>query len=293
MKHRWLLFIFGVLSFGCASDDASTEEELIVQPKQLNISILLDLSDRLVQNIHPSQSDRDLEIVNVIVDLFRENMNAKGAFMAKDKIRVIFSPEPSDPNVGSIAKRLNIDLSQMTSQEKSDVYKSIQNDFQTGLSEIYSSTFKSENWVGSDIWRFFKFDARELCVSGDTSYRNILVILTDGYFFHENSKNRIVNRTSYVSGKYIQSEGFRNNPNWREKFDNEDYGLIFHGEKYEDLEVLLLEINPSPMHVADEDIIRAFIGKWFTEMSVKDFAVFNTALPSSTKSRIETFFKPL
>jgi hypothetical protein len=54
---------------------------------------------------------------------------------------------------------------------------------------------------------------------------------------------------------------------------------------------MILEVNPSPQHKNDEDIIRAFLGKWFGEMKIKNTVIYNTDLPESTKRRIENFFK--
>jgi len=53
---------------------------------------------------------------------------------------------------------------------------------------------------------------------------------------------------------------------------------------------MVLEVNSSVNHKNDEDIIRAFLGKWFDEMKTKDAQIYNTDLPESTRRRIENFF---
>lgn len=293
MKKNIIIFAIFVLCVSCGSENNNnqTDQQIVEEPIQLNISVLLDLSDRLIQSMQPSQAERDIEIVSVLIDIFNNSMKTKGVFQSKDKMQILFNPAPTDPNVNNIAKRLSVDLSKLDNKKRKEVHDNIEKDFEEGLKEIYDLTLQTKKWEGSDIWRFFKYDAKELCIETDKSYRNILIIVTDGYIYHVQSKDRQKNRTAFLTGIYLQDEGFRNNQNWRDKFDNQDYGLIFSGQTFENLEVMVLEVNPSPNHKNDEDIIRAFLGKWFEEMRIQNFVIYNTGLPERTKRRIEYFFK--
>ena len=289
-----IFLTFISISCGDKSEkDISTENHNVIQnsnsEKQLNISILLDLSDRLIQDVTPSPRDRDLEIVKTIVGVFKSDMETKGAFNAKGKIRVLFNPAPSDPRINNIAQDLKENLAALDVKQKKKIYDTIDSSFQSNLKKIYELTLDSKKWVGSDIWRFFKNDVKDYCIDNDPDYRNILIILTDGYIYHEQSVDRIKNRTTYITGKYLQSEGFRNS-DWRSKFDSGDYGLISSSSKLQNLDVLVLEVNASAVYKNDEDIIRAFLSKWFNEMSIKQYKIYNTDLPSNTSQRIINFF---
>lgn len=292
-----LIFLFcaTALLFSCASEPASEESdselvETVTKTEQLNITILLDLSDRVTQPMEPSQSERDIQIVQNLVEIFRNNMTEKGVFLSKDKMQILFKPAPTNPNINNIAKELSVDLSKLDSKGKKKVYDNISDDFTTNIKEIYDLTLESQKWPGCDVWRFFKNDVNDLCIEKGEEYRNVLVIITDGYFYHEQSEDIEGKRSAYVTGPLLQREGLRNNPNWREKFDSEDYGLISSDETFENLEVMVLEVNPSKVHVNDEDILRAFIGKWFDEMKVGNYVIYNTDLPENTNKRIENFF---
>lgn len=290
-----LLFAATILLFGCAPEVETDEDESEVVesasiPEQLNITILLDLSDRVTQEMEPSQSERDIQIVANLVKMFRNNMTEKGVFLSKDKIQILFKPAPTDPNINNIAKELSVDLSKLDSKGKKKIYDNISEDFNTNIREIYDLTLKSKDWPGCDVWRFFKNDVNDLCIEKGSEYRNILVIITDGYLYHKQSVEIIENRSSYVTGPYLKSTGFRNNTQWRDKFDTEDYGLINSGQTYENLEVMVLEVNPSKGHKNDEDILKAFIGKWFDEMKIGNYVIHNTDLPENTNTRIDNFF---
>ena len=130
-----------------------------------------------------------------------------------------------------------------------------------------------------------------MCVSEDTNYRNILVIITDGYIYHSQSVNRVENRTSYLTKKYLRTEGFRNNAKWDDKFIEGDYGLLDVNQEFETLEVLVLEVNSSISHKNDEYVIKSYLTKWFDNAKVNGYEIYNTDLPENTRIRVSNFFK--
>jgi len=293
MKKFFKTVLIATLFFSCGSDkkqENSADNSTDKQPQQFNISILLDLSDRIDDENHPEQRERDIQIVSAIIDIFKNKMQTDGAFLSKSKMQILFSPAPADPNVNNIAKNLSVDLSKVDNKKKKEIFDNIEKDFEDGLKEIYQLTLQNKKWIGSDIWRFFKYDANELCIDKNPSCRNILVIVTDGYLYHIQSKDRQLNRTAFINERYLQSEGLRT-PNWKDKFERGDYGFINTGQTFENLEVMVLGINPSNKHTNDEDIIRAYIGKWFDELKIKNKVLYNTDLPTNTQKRIENFFK--
>jgi len=265
--------------------------ETTINDRQLNITILLDLSDRIdsskCQNSNNSFNN-DIEIINYFTELFKQDMEQRGAFMAKGKLKVIFSPRPQNSEINDIASSLSIDLSSMNTKEKKKVFDNISKTFNENLTKIYTKTISNNEYPGSDIWRFFKNDINDFCI--DDNYRNILVIITDGYIFHENSKIRDRNRTSFLSQGEMGRNGLRAK-NWENKFKTEDFGFITTNQNLDKIEILVLEINPSQNHKEDEDVINAYLTKWFNEMNVKKFKVINSDLPSYTVKRIEKFIK--
>ncbi len=291
-----------LLLIGCASDNSKPGSDS-ADPnanspsgnskfgKQLNITILLDLSDRISPEKSPATPEhfqRDTAIIKTFADLFIRDMAKRGTFMSKGKLKVIFSPQPQDPNINILASKLNVDLSEMDNKQKKEIYDNISNSFPEDAFQIYNSTIKSSKWLGSDIWRFFKDDVKDFSIDRDTNYRNILVILTDGYIYHENSRDNIDNRYAYILSENLNKHNLRNN-NWESIFDKEDFGMITKRNDLQNLEVLLLEVTPSPSFINDADIIKKVISKWFDEMKVKRFAIYKSELPEYTKQRIKDF----
>lgn len=274
--------------------DKAQKEKNKPQEEQLNITLLLDLSDRIDPKVSPNTPEhyqRDIAIIEEFVDIFRKDIATKGGYKAKGRMRVIFSPPPQDPEINKMVSELDIDLSKYSfeqTSEKKKIYESIAQTYSQNLEKAYQTTINTQKYIGSDVWRFFKNDVKDYCVASESHFRNILVILTDGYLYHSQSKDKQNNRTAYLSPTLIQSSGLRS-ANWREKFDQGDYGFITTRSDLENLEVLVLEVTPSKKSIQDEDVIKAYLEKWFKEMNVKRFEIYNTDLPSNTKIRIERF----
>lgn len=297
----------------CGDSNHSKEEESknnigngaakLVSPgeRQYNINILWDLSDRIdtVKNpSSPQHHQRDIEVIKNIVSIFKSDIQKKGAYKAKSKFRIFFNPEPGNPSINNIARSLVYDLSSYSgsgsNKKKKEAYDSIENVVSKNTYEIYrlivEENVGKNQWEGSDIWSFFKNDVKDFCIDPNPDYRNILLILTDGYVYHKDSKSKQGNRTSYLLPEVIKV--FRNNNKWKEAFDKGDYGLISTRKDLQDLEILVLEISPTKGNKGDEDILKAYLAKWFEEMGVQkgNYDIYNSQLPVHIKNKIEAFF---
>ena len=301
MKKIIYLLTFSLLFFSCADKKKNESKEKnsdrkavtnVKSDKQLNITILLDLSDRIELTKYPSKPEhyeRDIAIVNYFTEIFKKDMEKKGAFMANGKLKVIFSPRPNDEEINKIASELSIDLSKAkNTKEKKQIFDNVSSTFRKNLERIYTKTIETKNYPGSDIWRFFKNDVVDYAISEDKNYRNILVILTDGYLYHKDSKDKEGNRSMSLLPKDIKNNGFRSS-NWKDKFEKGEYGYISTRNDLKNLDVLVLEISPSPQAKDDEDVIKAYLTKWFNEMKVNKFELYNSDLPQYTKTRIDKF----
>ncbi|HIL58567.1 MAG TPA: hypothetical protein EYG39_11745 [Rhodothermales bacterium] len=261
--------------------------------RALTRSLLLDLSDRVdpeVSPATPSHRDRDLAAAAAVVEAFVAEMRAKGAFAAEGRIRTLFSPTPADAAVNEVAQGLTTDLGGMSPADKKGVHDGLGAEYQEGLARIYDAVLAERNYVGADIWRFFADgDAANLAVDPDPAVRNVLVVLTDGYAYHEATVHREGNRTSYLTGSLLEGEGLRDVGGWEQRFREGDYGFVDPGVDLPSLEVLVLEVAPSEGHPGDFAVMRAYFGKMFEEMEVARYEVLKTDLPANTRPLIQQF----
>ncbi|MFB6340951.1 hypothetical protein ACE1ET_04490 [Saccharicrinis sp. FJH62] len=285
------IFAFSLIACGGGSNVKQNNNNIKTekpQEKQLNISILLDLSDRISPKINPDAKKNDIENIRTITEFFKTNMSNLGAYKAKGKIRLFFSPPPSNDNINSIVNRLNIDCSKMDNKGRKEVYDNIADLYSKNLENIYQETIETSAWEGSDIWRFFKDDVKDFCIEKDTTYSNILIILTDGYLYHKQSVFNNKNRFSYLLGTSNLKQYRKQN--WEELIEQNDFGIKTERNDLSNLEVLVLEVKAeNPNNKIDEDILRYLWKKWFKEMNITHNEVYPSALPANTKTRIESF----
>lgn len=253
------------------SCETGSEHNHPIANQPLNITIYLDLSDRLTRELQPSQKKRDIAIVNKFIQIFKDACVKDKIIRAKNHLRVIFYPSPNSSEIATLASALDVDMAKLKGKEKKKALQGMDMRFTNSLSQIYDETLKAKKWIGSDIWGFFsnkKVD--ELCMRNGC--RNIIVVLTDGYLFHTNNKIKDGNAYSYVLPQTLQ---------------NPKSSLIIKRKGLNNLEVLMLEVNPYDPKVHDK--MQSVLQNWFKGMGVKRFVVSETDLPSNTATVIENF----
>ncbi|KQB39399.1 hypothetical protein [Flavobacterium aquidurense] len=284
-----LLLVFTV-SCKQDSDKEPEKENATKSPvsENYNISILLDLSDRisLQKNPNPTMEyyQRDLGYIKSVSEAFTEHLKSKRIRQIDDKMQLFFNPEPLDPAINTIAQDLRISIDKNNASK--DLLNSINSNYASKTSKIYESAIKDNKYVGSDIWSFFDHKVKDQCI--ENKYRNILVILTDGYMFYESTVMKEGNRTTYITPELIRKNGL-NTKDWDKKLQNQDYGFIKANDDLSNLEVLVIGINPNKNNPYEEKVIRAYWTKWFTEMKIGHFEIKNADLPSNMENIIKDF----
>jgi hypothetical protein len=266
--------------------------------KDLNISVLIDLSDRInsaQDKRQPMQAERDINIINILSAAIKKNVSAHGSFKAKARYNVYFHPEPSDKNIRDIASQLSVNWvgsNDMQQAKQNKIrYQQMEGNFAKGLRDIYQLADKASTYPGSDIWRFMKDEVKIKCIESDTSYRNILVILTDGYMYYKEGKQQLpgTHRYNYIERGTEQFARFRDPNKLASEFDSLDYGIIPATKNLGNLEILVLECRPEEAYPQDFDIMQKYWCKWFREMGVKHAEIYKSQQPAYQEKIIAGF----
>ena len=271
----------GTNSADIESQDESIKKVTSQSDKPLNISIYLDLSDRLKRDLTPSQKDRDLAIVGHIADYFRAQTVGPKILQSKNNIKIFFYPAPNSSDIATLAEDLCIDITKFNGVEKRVVLDgdanqgklSLKERFNKNLSAIYDKTLEANQWPGCDIWDFFSNkNVDTQCIR--EGFRNILIILTDGYLFDEKHKVQEGNAYSYVTPATLR---------------NTNTSLIVKRTGLENLEVRILEVNPTDINHRDQ--LKTVLENWLKGMGVKEenITVSQTDLPSNTQTIVDSF----
>lgn len=262
---------------GSSDKEAKATEEthapISQKSEPINVSIVLDLSDRLTRtNVSPSQVYNDTAIINYFIDYFIEYSKNQDVNKCRNKFQILFYPSPSDGNINNLSRDLCVDLSKTPNKEKRTKLLEMKSKIDETLDVILSKTLEAKKWEGSDIWDFFSNkQVDKLCIKKD--YRNIVAILTDGYLYHVNHKIKEGNAYSYVLPQTLQNDG----------------SLIVRRSDLKDIEIIMLEINP--YNPNERDKLISVLQEWFINMGVEEsnISLNETDVENRTETIIENF----
>ena len=248
--------------------------------KPLNISIMLDLSDRLIHtdvNNATPQWERDTTIIGYLCDAFIDRQ-AKNKIQTGDRIRVFCYPYPQINGIRQMSDSLNVDLAldhgkgKMSAvQQNKKTLLEMRSTWSRSLSAIYDASVPlAKGSEGSDVWGFFDRFASKQCI--DANCRNILVIFTDGYLYHPST--------------------------WQKTPDGEHTGispLTINAHKsiksisssLSGLEVLFLEVNPKKP--SDFGKMNSLLSDWCHGMGIEHVDIIPTDMPSNNRRAIIDF----
>ncbi|MCX7874617.1 MAG: hypothetical protein N2321_00460 [Melioribacteraceae bacterium] len=292
MKNKLLLLLLIVFLISC---DNNENKNITDNYKNLNVTILIDLSDRISLAKHPDQSEKDINIISSVVDNFKNFLSRKGVVNSDDKIKVIFYPTLNYEIYQSICDSLNIDFSTYEFHQRKKIYNSISQLYNKNLSKLYSLASKAKTFEGSDIFNYFKHRVVDDCIINDSNYINVLVLLTDGYIYYKNCKDSVKNRFSYILPESYQIKRFRKSNNWEDYFNKNDFGLIKIDNDLSNLNILVAEIDPIHHSPKDFDIIKKYLSKWFDEQKVdpNNYKILKTDLTSINKNLVNNYFEKI
>jgi hypothetical protein len=244
----------------------------------LNISFLLDLSDRISPIQHPNATmpfyKRDVEYIKSIERAFMTHIKTKKIIKLNDQMQVFFDPAPADPAINAMSRSLKVKIDKNISKA---TLSAIDKTFAEVPQKIYLSAIKTKKYVGSDIYSFFQKKVRNYCI--EPNHRNILVILTDGYMYHVNSKFFSGNMSSYITPAYIKSKKLTT-INFEAEMNKNKIGFIPATSGLKDLEVIVIGINPANSNPFEDGVINKFWADWFKAMGIKNYYLNGTDLPA-------------
>ncbi|WP_374446080.1 hypothetical protein [Epilithonimonas sp.] len=283
MKYIYYLLILSLSLIQCKKSEPKTgtigNSDSISNSKNLNISILIDLSDRIDPEKYPNASmeyfQRDLEYIKTIKTGFIEHVKSKKVIQLNDQMQVFFNPEPSDGEINDFAKQLQVSFDKNTSRENINL---VDEKYTMLPEKIYKSAISDKKYVGSDIWGFFKNKVKDYCIKD--KHRNLLFILTDGYMFHKDSKFSEGNKTSYLTPELVKSMKL-NTSEFKEKINDKGFGFIKASDHLDNLEVVVLGINPEKGNPFEGEVIKTYWENWLNEMDIHQYKIKEADLPTN------------
>lgn len=289
MQKIQIFVILGTMFFifqsACQPEEKKSRSPL---PKAVNIIVILDTSDRISKEKHPDQTQRDIEIVKGIVGWFERlvlgHLAESTAIEYPHRLTFVVPDQPKVSQVPlTIMERLTIeDSGQRNSYPE---FEEQRNQLLIAIGKLYKFV-EGQRQTGSDIWDWFRARA-DYYLRGDQNY---IICLSDGYLnFDPDIEAQRRKRTFMQVGK------LRNNPNWKEKLQNE--GLLAIGKNFSryNTKFLMAEIvlrrdkKTDVIYTQDFDIIREYWELWLASMGITDTKFIEQIDPGILKKEIESF----
>ena len=297
MLSKLYLAVF-VLFFSQGCNDvqdaiAEAKREAPVIPKE-NYIVLLDLSDRILHN-NQQQVAKDFSVVKCIYAAFRSKMNSKDPthlyYNVNDKLKLLVAPQKTTPpSLYELAGNLRVEMESESPEKKAALIDEAEKSFNATLPEIYRQAVISNNtndYSGADIWKYFNEDLQDDLVEDG---QNTLFIVTDGYMDFEKSEERPAQNNRFTSCAQIIN-ALKGAPDWNEKFEKGDYGLMPVGKKFPNLRVVLLEISPREQWTGEYSLLTKIWSKWFQEMGIPAYRFIKDDHINEVRESIEKFMQ--
>ncbi len=265
----------------------TTCPDYILKEKQnnLNISILLDLSDRIE---HSKTIAKDSAYLSSLSKIFTTHVKRKKLILLEDKMQLFFYPEPTDDTINAIAEQLKVNFTKATSKSKLEETTAHYTTYPALLyNKAKTDAELHKGYPGCDIWRFFKDHVKDYCIS--PCHRNIMVILTDGYMYYDETLMTAKHKTSYLTPKTLNTLKLNTN-SWKARIEELGLGFIPANSNLNALEVLVIGItSKNTKQPYAKDIIKYYWSNWFENMGIKKYKIKNAGLPSNIEKVISDF----
>lgn len=210
-----ILLIIIISSCGCRQNN----EQVI--PKKHNYLIILDLSDRLLNN---GQSEKDSAIILAAFNEFEKTARSPLIVTSNDRFTIRIIPQHSSSLLkDNYENKLSIDLSVIDAAHKNGTFVALKNELSKTISQLYKDAHlgnSSKDYFGVDIWKFFHDELNnELRADAE----NKAIILTDGYFDFNETSHVIGRRNKYTSTSFFNN---LKGSDWQAKAELDSLGLI-------------------------------------------------------------------
>lgn len=277
-----------ILSLGLSKE----EEEAVMQwlppaTNNLNIIVVPDLSMRTADgsNSH-SQIEFDTALINQVWASFKDK--TRTASNSKDRLIIDVADRcQASGQFRDYADKLVFDLSEHKGQSNIIFFKNKQKQFAQNVAGLYEAAAQdrpaANNYI-SYFERRLRYHVKESTLTD--KYRNVVFILSDGYMEDKNSCSQKASSIDRLWNTDNSLQSFAANR------DDSDFKYPLMREKFPDIEVYVLEVDPRNNH---EDGLIHWWETWLKGMDVplsKGGVVFpHTASKNQWKKKVDEIIK--
>lgn len=224
MKKSIQTIVLLVILFSTISPlEAASNNEVIQAMKRepVNYTVIMDLSDRV---LNPNQLAYDIEQIKTMFDKFKQIAKQNLIITSKDRFVVKIVPQKNSPlDVDYYENALQLRLDQISIKDKNNRLNQLEAEFPAILERLQNEALYGKNtydYAGVDLWQFLNENRDNLAFP---SYKNTIVIMTDGYLDFESNRHVINQGNRFTSTSFINRLG---SESWQEDAKSKDYGIL-------------------------------------------------------------------
>ena len=216
-----ILITLSIIAELCSCNTQATDQSNF--SKNNNYVVILDLSDRIIQNA--DQADIDTNAIRAVFERFEKSVQNQLVVKSGDKFSIRIIPQKFSSLPGNtFENNLSIDLGKYNAAEKLQRLTEFKNNFNRQLNLLYQQAClgnKNSDFAGVDIWQYFN---EQVNSDLDSRYNNKVIILTDGYFDFEDVRHGINtnNQSTTTSPLLKKMIGIE----WQKNSDDNKIGLV-------------------------------------------------------------------
>lgn len=267
--------------------------DIVIEKNRKNIVVLLDLSDRVLTK---GQIDNDKNAIKLIVDQFWSQIKLM-PIARYDALKIVIAPQNNiSYEIEDLKNVLSIDLSNLELQDKkpSTLKSILYDELLKGVNTLYirsRMSNKSSDYKGAQLWRYMKdyYNDIAFCEEG-YSCRNYLIVITDGYLDFEDYSNQRNESKKTTSTRFIQKNLVKLDSQWEREYENNNYGILELGYHIDNLEVLVIGVNPKDQKY-QFDILKRVWKDWMAGIGSSQTKLLLTDQIVNLESELKRFLK--
>ena len=236
--------------------------------KNDNYVVILDLSDRIIQNA--DQVDIDTNAIRAVFERFEKSVQNNLVVKSGDKFSIRIIPQKSSSLPGNTFENsLSIDMAKFSGSEKLKNLKEFKDNFSRQLALLYQNAYlgnKNSDFAGVDIWQYFN---EQVNTDLDSKCNNKVVVITDGYFDFEDKQHGVSNNNRFTTTAPLLKK--MTTTDWQKISGDNETGLI-PVKLQVDAQWLVCGIQPKAGNkdLLEADKLSYLWKKWLLESGAKN-----------------------
>lgn len=262
---------------------AFAKAETTIKRKPINYTIILDLSDRI---LNEKQLDYDIAQIQLMFQKFKKKAKQNLIITSKDRFVVKIIPQKgSSLDHNYFENILQLRLDQIHIKDKNNSMKKLDSILNETLNKLKDSAIlgkRKSDYAGVDLWSFLNTNKDQIARS---AYDNTIVIMTDGYLDFEDNSHVVKRENQFTGTGFIKT---LNSSAWKKDAEDKKMGLLPISINHKATWIITGLKSKQPKDLFQITKLKYFWTKWITESAKASPQFINYSTESQILSELNS-----